>query len=132
MKVSKEKGSKGEMFFVCDRTACAKCSPDCSHTSNIAHAKNFKPFYDEIYKNAGFMEIDYKPRGVISKTAAPTASDADYQIGTVWIDVASARAFVLTRVTGKTARWIMIGQSPDDDEQAADDKGGTGNEDIGI
>lgn len=31
------------VFYVCDRTACAKCDPNCKHTSNIAHAKNFTP-----------------------------------------------------------------------------------------
>lgn len=33
----------GLIYYVCDRTACAHCSPDCKHTSNIAHAKNFTP-----------------------------------------------------------------------------------------
>lgn len=54
-----ERKSKGMVFFVCDRKACAKCSPDCSHTSNITNAKNFNLFFDESYDSAGFMEIDH-------------------------------------------------------------------------
>lgn len=29
------------VFYVCDRKACKTCNPDCKHTSNIEHAKNF-------------------------------------------------------------------------------------------
>ena len=38
-----KKKKAGKVYYVCDRTACANCSPDCNHTSNIAHAKNFAP-----------------------------------------------------------------------------------------
>ena len=39
-----KKKQVGKIYYVCDRTACGdNCSPDCNHTSNIAHAKNFKP-----------------------------------------------------------------------------------------
>lgn len=38
-----KKKKAGKIYYVCDRTACANCSPDCNHTSNIAHAKNFAP-----------------------------------------------------------------------------------------
>ena len=39
-----------KIFYLCDRTACAPCDPDCKHTSNIAHAKNFTA------TAAGFIE----------------------------------------------------------------------------
>jgi hypothetical protein len=29
-------------FFLCDRRACKKCDPKCSHTADISHAVNFK------------------------------------------------------------------------------------------
>mgnify|MGYP000832808075 FL=1 len=38
-----KKKPAGKIYYLCDRTACAKCDPDCKHTSNIAHAKNFTP-----------------------------------------------------------------------------------------
>ena len=38
-----KKKQAGKIYYVCDRTACANCSPECNHTSNIAHAKNFTP-----------------------------------------------------------------------------------------
>lgn len=38
-----KKKKAGKIYYVCDRTACAHCSPDCKHTSNVAHAKNFAP-----------------------------------------------------------------------------------------
>lgn len=33
----------GKIYYVCDRTACENCNPDCNHTSDVAHAKNFTP-----------------------------------------------------------------------------------------
>lgn len=29
------------VFYICDRTACESCNPDCNHTSDITHAVNF-------------------------------------------------------------------------------------------
>lgn len=36
------KSNKPIIYFICDRTACCPCNPDCKYTSNIAHAKNFR------------------------------------------------------------------------------------------
>ena len=33
--------SKIDVFYICDRKACANCSPECFHTTDISHAKNF-------------------------------------------------------------------------------------------
>lgn len=30
------------VIYLCDRRACAKCSPECKHTNDIRHAKNFE------------------------------------------------------------------------------------------
>jgi hypothetical protein len=30
------------VFFLCDRKACDKCHPECTHTADISHAVNFK------------------------------------------------------------------------------------------
>lgn len=35
-----------KIFYVCDRLACARCSPECSHTSDITHAVNFEALAD--------------------------------------------------------------------------------------
>lgn len=34
--------SKVDIFYICDRKACVNCSPECFHTTDISHAKNFK------------------------------------------------------------------------------------------
>lgn len=30
-----------EVYFVCDRRKCEKCSENCHHTKDVRHAKNF-------------------------------------------------------------------------------------------
>ncbi len=30
------------MLYLCDRRACEKCSPECHHTLDIKHARNFQ------------------------------------------------------------------------------------------
>lgn len=33
-----------KLLFLCDRKACAKCSyPQCKHTPDLKHARNFAP-----------------------------------------------------------------------------------------
>lgn len=29
------------VLYICDQTLCKKCSPECKHTTDIRHAKNF-------------------------------------------------------------------------------------------
>lgn len=31
-----------DIYYICDRKKCPKCSPNCKHTSDISHAANFK------------------------------------------------------------------------------------------
>ncbi len=42
--------------FECDRRACNKCSPACSHTPDIRHAKNFHITHTDAGGNIYFME----------------------------------------------------------------------------
>lgn len=34
--------AKTEVFYLCDRRKCENCSSDCTHTSDIRHAVNFR------------------------------------------------------------------------------------------
>lgn len=44
------------VFYICDRKACDPCgNPDCKHTLNIKHAKNFKS-NEELGMNNGFHD----------------------------------------------------------------------------
>ncbi|MFT9056816.1 MAG: hypothetical protein ABF449_09390 [Ethanoligenens sp.] len=45
METDKEKPN---IYFLCDRRVCKKCSPECSHTSNALHAKNFELFRGDL------------------------------------------------------------------------------------
>lgn len=38
-----KKKQAGKIYYVCNRKACANCSPECNHTTKIAHAANFTP-----------------------------------------------------------------------------------------
>ena len=31
-----------KVFYLCDRRACERCSPNCKHTTDIRHAANFR------------------------------------------------------------------------------------------
>lgn len=33
------------VFYVCDRRACNRCAPECRHTMDVRHAKNFEVSY---------------------------------------------------------------------------------------
>lgn len=35
-----------EILYVCDRRACPICSPECSYTQDISHAKHFERVYN--------------------------------------------------------------------------------------
>lgn len=36
-----EENMEEKVFYLCDRRACEKCRPECSHTTDPSHAKNF-------------------------------------------------------------------------------------------
>lgn len=38
------------IYYLCDRRACEKCNSDCTHTSEIRHAKNFRVVDDAIFE----------------------------------------------------------------------------------
>lgn len=37
-----------KQLYLCDRRACKHCSPECRHTKDIAHAKNFELGIDGV------------------------------------------------------------------------------------
>ncbi|MDD3229747.1 MAG: hypothetical protein PHE09_11080 [Oscillospiraceae bacterium] len=37
------------VMFICNRTACKDCHPECKHTSNVEYAKSFKKEVGTIY-----------------------------------------------------------------------------------
>ena len=37
-------------FYLCDRRACEVCTPDCTHTSDIRHANNFRIVADSFFE----------------------------------------------------------------------------------
>lgn len=43
-------------IFECDRRACNKCNPVCSHTPDIRHAKNFHITHTDADGDIYFME----------------------------------------------------------------------------
>lgn len=36
------------VLYLCDRRACEHCSPECQHTTDISHAKNFEIGIDRV------------------------------------------------------------------------------------
>ena len=53
------------------------------------------------YGGAGSVEV---------KTAAPTGTDKDYDIGTLWVDTKNKHAYVLLAI-GDTATWLALADS---------------------
>lgn len=37
-----------KVLYICDRRACNKCNPECMHTNDISHAKNFE-LLDDVF-----------------------------------------------------------------------------------
>lgn len=58
------------IYYICDRTACCPCKPDCKYTCNVADAKNFiadesvvlTPRGHSVKKNC-FFENEYDNTG---------------------------------------------------------------------
>lgn len=45
----KPKTKQQKILYLCDRRACEKCSyPDCQHTTDVYHARNFERI-DDIF-----------------------------------------------------------------------------------
>lgn len=47
---------RDEILYLCDRRACPECSPECRHTTDISHAKNFEKRFD-MYVEKEIEEI---------------------------------------------------------------------------
>ncbi len=64
---------------------------------------------------SGQNELSYlgvrapNPPNLIKAQRAPTAQDANYQIGTIWVDNTGGAAYILVIVVGATATWDEIG-----------------------
>ena len=55
--LSAYENAKGpNVLYECDRRACDRCNPECHHTNNIRHAKNFQlsPISGEVL----FVEVE--------------------------------------------------------------------------
>lgn len=49
------------VLYLCDRKACAVCNnPDCQHTSNIDHAKNFEHVHGSYWREIENNKEDNK------------------------------------------------------------------------
>lgn len=46
--------------------------------------------------------------GVEIKTAPPSASDKDYDVGTVWVDTANKHAYILFAKSDSAATWVAL------------------------
>jgi len=50
------------ILYLCDRRACKTCGPECFHTTDITHAKNFKLVGDGYFENpAPLMVLKFPP-----------------------------------------------------------------------
>ena len=49
--------NQDRIWYLCDRQACKNgCNPDCEHTSDIRHAKNFK----DLINNGTYWEVEHE------------------------------------------------------------------------
>lgn len=55
--------NKQPPLYLCDRRACKHCSPECRHTTDITHAKNFELGIDGVT----MVEKVYKMEDIIRK-----------------------------------------------------------------
>ena len=64
---------------------------------------------------SGQNELSYlgvtapNPPNLINASRAPTAQDANYKVGTLWVDSVDGSAYILVLVVGQTATWDEIG-----------------------
>ena len=42
-------GANARVAYICDRTACEKCNPECHHVFDVHHAKNFECIAENEY-----------------------------------------------------------------------------------
>lgn len=59
-------------------------------------------------------DLEYAGNAVeTGKTQAPTVDDADYSVGTIWVDETNKKAYIMLGVTDGSATWKQI-VTPDD------------------
>lgn len=59
---------KAEVYFLCDRKKCEKCSyPICKHTEDINHAIDKE---SRIFEAIGFLKKDNDPVLILFQTSA--------------------------------------------------------------
>ena len=57
MRVIINERGEPRVAYVCDRNECEQCSyPECRHTTDIFHAKNFEQFRCDALTDGPFME----------------------------------------------------------------------------
>lgn len=44
-----QKGEPVRVAYICDRTMCEDCNPECQHAFDIRHAKNFEHVAENEY-----------------------------------------------------------------------------------
>lgn len=49
------------------------------------------------------------PPELIQNTRAPTASDFQFDIGTLWVNTSSGASYQLVAIAGQTATWVALG-----------------------
>ena len=42
-----DKNDNSGIWYICDRTLCPDCSPECKYTSDVRHSKNFKYSFED-------------------------------------------------------------------------------------
>ena len=57
------------------------------------------------------------PPTLVKESKAPTATNIEFNIGTIWVDTEADAAYILTDISGKTATWTMLGVGTGTDGQ---------------
>ena len=50
---------KRTILYICDRTKCKNCTPDCKHTTDIKHAKHFKNYCNTFVEDQTLQDVTY-------------------------------------------------------------------------
>lgn len=58
-----------KVVYLCDRRKCENCNPECTHTSDIKHAVNFRS-NGAVFEES--RKIDFRPFCAVLYTASPS------------------------------------------------------------
>ena len=64
---SKGKRPKPKIFFICDRTKCSNCSPECKHTQDINHAIRPEGEFKKNLVDGSMQQVALSTDGTIIK-----------------------------------------------------------------